>query len=352
MNDSVFSGVGYLDVIIPNKPQLVTWVTLVDIGDNKLQFRGPDFLFTLRNELFVEIFYEIKSVLDGGHTVEEISSTVDPSILPTTVIFLLKILRSHGLLQEGDLPLPEDIDPSEIPKYQTQLQFLSHLTQNPSGALELLRQSKLALIGEGEIKGHILSSLRKTGFASISALDYPQENNDKFIDSMAKELEGIEFLVACHQSTGYSFFEAVNSACLKSGTRWLRVAIEGTTAILGPTVVPNFTACYICLCKRLESNMTDIEDFRAYKQTIAENNIVNDEGFFSPLWEVISAQASLEVSRILLGFIPPKTISSFYEFNINSPVTVNHDVFRLPRCPSCNVRGANREAWNKAISLG
>jgi bacteriocin biosynthesis cyclodehydratase domain-containing protein len=350
MNDSIFSGVGYAEVPVPKKPRLAAWVTVVDIGDDKLQFRGAEFLFTLRHELFVEIFDKIKSNLDGGHTVEEISSTVDASILPTTVIFLLKILRAHGILQEGDLPPPSDLHPTEISKYQSQIQYLSHLTQNASGALELLRQSKIGLIGEGEIKSHILASLDKTGFASNSNLDIPNESDEKLVDSIARQLEGIEFLVACHQSTGYSFFEAVNSACLKTGTRWLRVAVAGTTAILGPTIVPNFTACYICLCKRQESNMDDLQDFKAYKETIVENNIVNDEGFFPPLWEVIAAQTSIEVVRIILGFIPPKTIGSFYEFKITSPSTTNHDVLRLPRCPACNVRGANREAWNKIIS--
>lgn len=351
MGELISSGTEYVKISIPKKPRLAPWVTIVDIGDSRLQFRGAEFLFTLRHALFVEIFQNIKLLLDGGHTVEEISSAVDASILPTTVIFLLKILRAHGILQEGDLPTPSDLTPTEILKYQSQIQFLSHFTKNAVEALGLLRQSKIAVIGKGFIKDHILDSLGQTGFTSITHLEVPQESGEKLIDSIANELDGIELLIVCGQSTGFSFFEAINSACLKTGTRWLRVAIEGTTAILGPTIVPKYTACYVCLCKRQESNMKDLEDFMAYKETIVENKITNDEGFFPPLWEVVAAQVSMEVVRIILGFIPPKTIGRFYEFNVHSPSSISHEVFRLPRCPACNIRGSKREAWNKIVSL-
>ncbi|MGV7222249.1 MAG: TOMM precursor leader peptide-binding protein [Nitrospinales bacterium] len=351
MGELISSGTEYVGIAIPLKPRLAPWVTVVDIGDSRIQFRGAEFLFTLRHDLFIEIFEKIKLLLDGSHTVEEISSTVDASILPTTVIFLLKILRAHGILQEGDLPVPTDLTSSEIPKYQSQIQFLSHFTQKPAEALELLRQSKVAVIGKGLIKDHIQDSLGKTGFASITHLEVPQESGEKLIDSIADELEGIEFLVACDQSTGFSFFEAVNSACLKTGTRWLRVAIEGTTSILGPTIVPRYTACYICLCKRQESNLIDLEDFIAYKKEIVEKNISNDEGFSPALWDATAAQTSMEIVRTILGFVPPKTIGRFYEFNIHSPRSISHEVFRLPRCPACNIRGSKREAWDKVVSL-
>jgi len=350
MGDIISPRTEYIEISIPKRPLISPWITVVDIGDRRLQFRGAEFLFTLRHPLFVEIFDKIKLLLDGGHTVDEISFAVDPSILPTTVIFLLKILRAHGILQEGDLPLPSGLTSKKIFKYQSQIQFLSHVTQNPSEALELLRQSRVAVIGKGLIKSHILDSLSKAGFSSITHIEIPLESNGTFNESIADELEEIEILIACHQSTGYSFFEAVNSACLKSGTRWLRVAIEGTTAILGPTIVPQYTACYICLCKRQESNLDGLNDFLAYKKTIVENNISNDEGFFPSLWEATAAQTSMEIVRTILGFIPPKTIGRFYEFNANSPSSICHEVFRLPRCPACNIRGAKREAWNKEIS--
>ena len=114
MGDIISPRTEYIEISIPKRPLISPWITVVDIGDRRLQFRGAEFLFTLRHPLFVEIFDKIKLLLDGGHTVDEISFAVDPSILPTTVIFLLKILRAHGILQEGDLPLPSGLTSKKI----------------------------------------------------------------------------------------------------------------------------------------------------------------------------------------------------------------------------------------------
>jgi len=101
LEEGTFHAVTYLETSLPQKPRLAPWVNLVDLGDELLQFRAPDFVFTLRSNFLINIFKTIQQLLDGSHTVDEISSACDSDIQPTTVTFLLKMLCANGLLQAG-----------------------------------------------------------------------------------------------------------------------------------------------------------------------------------------------------------------------------------------------------------
>ena len=101
MVEKTYTPVDYLNVSLPRRPRLAPWAFLVNLGDDRLQFRGAEFNFTLHNITFVEAFYEIQPLLNGNHSPEEISSSSQKKFLPTTILFLLKILRANGLLQEA-----------------------------------------------------------------------------------------------------------------------------------------------------------------------------------------------------------------------------------------------------------
>ena len=57
--ESTLSVTEYALVSLPHKPRLVAWVTLVDLADDRLQFRGAEFAYTLHHKLFIEVFQAI-----------------------------------------------------------------------------------------------------------------------------------------------------------------------------------------------------------------------------------------------------------------------------------------------------
>src|SRR5262249_22669333 len=86
---------------LPKRPHLASWLVPVELGDGRLQLRSAESSHTLTDPLLARIFRRIQPLLDGRHTVEDIASSADSDVFPTTVVFLLKLLQGRGLLQPG-----------------------------------------------------------------------------------------------------------------------------------------------------------------------------------------------------------------------------------------------------------
>jgi len=341
--------VDYLTVPLPLKPRLAPWVTLVDLGDDRMQLRGAEFSFTLQHPLFIETFQSIYSLLDGQRTVEEIVELRDPKYLPTTITFLLKMLRANGVLQEGAVAPPSPLTSEYLKESENLIQFFSHFVLDPAGALALLHQARVRLVGSGTIKKRLHQSLQSMGFKNLIEQDLNEKDmngSGQLQEETISQLGKVDFLIACQDATNHMFFEKINAICLETQTRWMHVSISGTKGFMGPTIVPYQSACYVCYDKRMASNASELEGYLAYQKQNVSSNGNKNEGFINPLWSTLAEQVSLEMARIISGFAPPKTIGRLYEFEITSPETEGHDVLRLPRCLACNLKEPKREAWD------
>lgn len=349
MNGKQFEGVEIANISLPLKPRLAPWATLVCLGDSRIQFRGSDFFYTLRHPLFTETFHAISHLLDGQHNLEEIINSGGKEFLPTTISFLLKMLRANGVLQEGNVPLPLHFSPEKAADYDQQIQFFSHFSKEPSSVLASIHQAHIGVVGQNQLKSVITNSLLSLGIIKINDLDDSLNGNSKkCIKDITHLPEGLDFLIACHENPRDSFFKTVNEVCLKTKIRWMRAAIEGVTALLGPTFIPFQTACYSCYGRRIASNTPDLENFVAYKSQLNLGKAVNSEGYFAPLWEILAGHVTLELVKILSGFAPPTTIGRYYEIKTFNPTAMGHNVLKVPRCPVCNKKSFKLEAWDSA----
>ncbi|GJL77834.1 MAG: hypothetical protein NPINA01_08230 [Nitrospinaceae bacterium] len=348
----MLSAVKYATISLPRKPRLAPWIRFVDLGNDRLQLRGTEFSYTLKHDLFIKALESISPLLNGEHSVDEIASSGGQTYLPTTITFLLKMLRANGLLQEGDVLPPDPLTPEDLSRHDNLVQFLSHYVSNPVGSLALLKGAKVAVVGSPSLKACVQESLSGSGIDSSlelqHILDKSQSNNDLSLDHSIKNLD---YLIVCEETPDPKLCKRINSLCLKHGVRWARVALEGTKAILGPTVIPHQSACFVCYEKRIDSNISELEDHVAYRNHLESSETLQNEGIISPLNSVLAGQMALELVRLITGFAPPKTIGRFYEFSAVSPAVVGHEVLRLPRCPACILPSPKKEAWDSTIFL-
>ena len=347
MAEETSAMVDYITVPLPRKPRLAPWVTLVDLGDSRMQLRGAEFSFTLQHPLFIETFQAIRPLLDGQRTVEEIVSSRDPKYLPTTITFLLKMLRANGVLQEGVVSPPPPLTPENLKENETLVQFFSHYVLDPVGTLALLHKARVALIGSDSITSRIHKGLLGMGFGSLIEIEGLSAKTAYDPTQLHKEVIGqlkeVDFLIVCQDTTDHRFFQTLNAVCHETGTRWMHVAISGTKGLMGPTIIPHQSACYVCYDKRVASNASELQSYLAYQK---QTELSKNEGFLNPLWSTLAEQVTLEVARIISGFAPPKTIGRLYEFEATTPLVEGHDVLRLPRCPACNLKQPKREPWD------
>ena len=309
-------------VELPLRPRLAPWLTAVDLEDDRLQLRGAELAYTIRHAFLIEVFRAVEPLLDGTHAVDEIAQAGEPDIAGTTAVFLLKMLHANGLVQEGDGAAAGGLAP-----WDRQLRFLAHFVPNAGSVQSALLRARVAVLGECALADETESALGSLGVATLC------------------DVADADFVVACQESPGFGFFDAVNGECLERGTRWLRVAVLGTTAHLGPTTVPYESCCYTCFDLRVRSHEPDPDAFTAYRALAGA-----DEGALAPLRAALAAEAALETARIFTGFAPPATIGRFYEIGARTPERIGHDVLKVPRCPSCGRGGPPREPWDLALT--
>lgn len=335
----------YTQIQLPEKPRLAPWITPVDLGDNRLNLRSAAVShMTLRLPLLIELFHVIQPLLDGKHTVEQILDMAGKETMPTTIIFLLKMLRAHGLLQEAERPA--SLNQDEVEQWDRQIQFFAHFVSDPLPVQGILLKSHIGITGKGSLVDSVRSALESLGIGRVTPVNSIASSSNGSEPDWIQELD---LLVVATDSPEYGIFEKVNATRLNDGVRWMRVAIEGVTAHVGPTILPHQTACYTCYELRLRSNLADLDSFRAFRKHALQTTEQTDEGVLKPFWVAVSAQVALEVARLLTAFAPPQTISRFYELSPTSPLAVAHDVLRVPRCPSCGRRTLLHEAWDLAL---
>lgn len=336
----------YSGLRLPDRPRLIPWLVAVQLGDARLQLRSTESAHTLTNPILIRTFATIRNALDGRHTVDEIVSLVGNDVLPTTVVFLLKLLHGKGLLQPG--LGTGALDEHEQARWRSQLRFLDHFVEDASNAHVTLSNSRVGLVGSAGLREALSSSLRDIGISRLSVLD--DLRTPEAESRWAESLGDLDLVIACENSSSFNLFEAVNRACLASRTRWLCVSVSAKSARLGPTIVPHQTACYTCLEIRLRTHQPDAEGYAAFRQHMDASDCTVDEGSVAPFRSAVAAQAALEAMRLLTGFSPAVSVGRFYEFTAVSPAAVSHDVFRVPRCPSCSRRRTLAQAWDREFA--
>jgi bacteriocin biosynthesis cyclodehydratase domain-containing protein len=340
---SSLSTVQYVRLQLPARPRLAPWLTVVDLGDHRLQLRSAESAHTLAHPLLVDAFRRIETKIDGRHSVIEIAAVAGPDILPTTVIFLLKMLQGKGLLQPGfgDSPL----DAKERGRWQRQLTFLSHFVSDADGAQSVLAKARIGVVGSAELRAAISASL-----ASVGVGDLVDLGEAAFGAEHADQSSRLDLIIACKEAPGFDFFDRINRACLQSRVRWLRVCVAGASAQLGPTVVPHETACYTCLDLRQRAHEPDIDGYLAYRSQSGAPGHHVDTTSAAPLVSIVAGQVALEAMRLLTGFAPAVTVGRFYEIGAASQAATAHDVLKVPGCPSCGRRRAISEAWDRSFA--
>ena len=169
--EAVLAAIQYARVRLPRKPRLAPWLTLADLGDDRLQFRAAELAYTLRHPFLIEVFRTIEPRLDGRCTVDEIAAAGGPGVEPTTVIFLLKMLRANGLLQEAETPAR--IASEELVRWERQLRFLGHFVPDPLQIQSLLTEARVGVLGSEHLGTGIRAELQSLGTVSYTHLTLP-----------------------------------------------------------------------------------------------------------------------------------------------------------------------------------
>jgi bacteriocin biosynthesis cyclodehydratase domain-containing protein len=136
---------------------------------------------------------------------------------------------------------------------------------------------------------------------------------------------------------------AMNRACVAKNVPWIGYRSFGTKIEIGPTVIPNETACYRCYELRRASNTDAFGAELDLRARLAEAG-----GPAAALNITLGADlVALEVIKTLTHFANAATYGHVYTVDILSMQPRLRPLLKIPRCPECGKEARNPmvNAW-------
>lgn len=347
-------------------------------GDEVLRFVSERRRIKIKGHSFREFQEYVLPLLDGRHSIEEIEHAASDVFRPQDLEAALQLLGDHNLLEEG-------VDASATPDeamLEPQANFFHEVSADPRGAQARLRSATVTVMGLGGVGGPLALALAGTGVGSVRCVDaLPVTAADTYLASVfsaadmglpragviaerikgaapgthvatcekvldadadvADAVRGSDFVVSCIDAAQSSLIYKLNRVCLAENIRWSSCSSTAMEVIVGPTIVPMETACYMCYKMRAVACADDPEAEFAFERLL-DRRKQDDSGRRENL-NVTAAIASnllgLEVVKLVSGIMPSQTIGRILVFDLLDLSIKKYMVLRKPWCPACFAKG-------------
>ena len=351
-------------------------------GDEVLHFSSERRKITLKGHSFREFQQRVIPLLDGEHTLEEIHARVSDIFEIGDLEQGLNLLAENRLLDDADeTRLPAALRTALEP----QLNFFHEMNWDAAEVQERLLRATVTLVGLGGVGASAALSLAAAQVGNLRVIDpHPVAATDPYLspvfslddqgaprvevlrrkiaglspavrvqassdtlDSDAAVLEGIQGsdFVLCTVDAGLAgVFYRLNRACLNARIRWTSCAVSGFEGVLGPTVHPFETPCYLCYKMRAVACAENPEDDFAF-QRFLDRRKQDDSGRRENLVFGVSTMGNLlglEALKELTGLVPPSALGRIVVLDFVELTSKKHLVLRKPWCPACGATSGER----------
>jgi molybdopterin-synthase adenylyltransferase len=339
-------------------------------GDETLIISSERRRIKLKGHSFREFLEYVVPLLDGSHSIEDIRISVADVFAPEDLDASLELLATQNFLEDGGAP--------ELPRnLEHQWNFFHELGIDPREAHDRLAASTLTVFGMGALGAAAATSLACAGVGKIRCIDHlPITSADPMLnpvfssadvgklraevicnrirelnpaaaatpcsvlpesdESVLDAIEGSDFVICCADRSLSTLFYRVNRACLKARIRWTSGSVSAFEGIVGPTVTPFETACYLCYQMRSVACAENPEDEFAQLRFL-DRRKQDDSGRRENLVfgaGVIGHLLGLEAFRALTG-ISSSAVGRILIFDLIEMNSQKHVVLRKPWCPAC-----------------
>jgi bacteriocin biosynthesis cyclodehydratase domain-containing protein len=342
-----------------------------ETGDEVLHFVSGRRRLKLKGHSFRELESRVLPLLDGRRTVGEIQEAVADVFAPQDVEDGIALLAAQGLLAEGAG------SPPPPPRWEPQRNFLHEVLGESEEVSRRLAASVVTVVGLSGAGADAALALAKMGIGEVRLVDsLTIDREDPYFSeafaaaepgsprttAVARRLAssaswtravevgtpladdadveaavaGSHFAVCCLDAGQAWTTYKLNRACMKLGLSWTSVSLAGTEVVLGPTVVPHETACYLCYSMRAVACASNPEDAFAYQRYL-DRRRRDDSGRrenLAPAAGIAAQMAALEAVKALSG-LRPSALGGLVILDLLGLATSRHTVLRKPGCPAC-----------------
>jgi molybdopterin-synthase adenylyltransferase len=328
-----------------------------------------------KGRAFAEFERRVVPLLNGHHSIEEIGGKVADVFARNDLEGALELLAENNLLENGG---GEFTKGGEAAQLTPQLNFFHELGFDPMHTQKRLQNAAITILGMGGAGPAVAEALAKSGVGSIRCVDnLPVSPTDlylcsgfstrdlgtprsvavqsrlapQFLDSrfeaiatplssetdVCSAIDRPDYIACCLDAGQSSLMYKLNRICLQAGIRWTSCALAGAEIVIGPTIFPRFTPCYLCYKMRVVACAGNPEDAFAFEKLLDERR--KDDSWRRENLAIGASLAAnflaLEIIRDLTGLSPISTAGKVIIFNLLDLSSTKHVVLRKPWCPAC-----------------
>jgi adenylyltransferase/sulfurtransferase len=325
--------------------------------------------------LSLETFVDrVVPLLDGNHTLEEIQSRVADVFDPSDLAESLRVLNRHGIVEDTELVVVADEVRERI---EPELGYLRSVTAEPARILGRLSEARVTVVGLGAIGAVAATALAAANVGRVRCVDgtavLPTDpflaqlfsrddvgrnraevtreriaavNPTTAVEVITAELRddgdleaaisGSDFVLGCVDPGLGALMLELNRLCLTLGVSWSSARVSAFEGIVGPTVIPAKTACYLCYLNRALACSYDPGEALADLKQQAESKS-DASGYRENLpfgAGIVGNLLALEAFTALTSGYP-QTAGRILTIEFATGTTKHHLVLRKPTCPAC-----------------
>lgn len=344
-------------------------------GDEILRFASTRRRIKLKGTAFREFQQRVIPLLDGRHTLAEIQAQIGDVFAAADIEAGLQLLADNNLLRDA---APLDLSEETMTRLTPQLNFFHEMEMNAEDMQARFKRATVTILGAGGPGAGAAQALAAAGVGQLRCLDGEKvapadaylssnysltdvgelrtdvlarrisgtnpdvavttqtrlpENDDQVLEL----IKGSDFVLNCLDSGQSSLIYKLNRACLEANISWSSCSVGGPEVVIGPTVVPFETACYLCYKMRSvacagnpeeEFTLETFLDRRKRDDSARRESLVFGMGLAANL-------LSLEAVKALTGVLSLSARGKIVVFDLLSLESKKHVVLRKPWCPAC-----------------
>jgi bacteriocin biosynthesis cyclodehydratase domain-containing protein len=345
-----------------------------DDGEETLTVLSERRTIELKGRFLREFTRHVVPLLDGRRELDEIRSAVADIFAPGDLDTALGILGEQRLLEYVEDGAAID---AETQRLTPQRNYLHELGLDAAQAARQLAAASISVVGAGALGASIVQALAASGVRCFRVVehrwvraqdpylapifanaDVGRPRVDALRDSVAKTAPlavisavtgrpasdadvdaattGSDLVICAVDGSDVATSYRVNRACFARGIPWISAMVRGYEVVIGPTVEPGRTACYLCATMRAAACATD--PYQAFAaQSFFDRQERDDSDRRENLAFGVGMAANLtalEVFKRLCG-LPQATLGSLVVFDLVKASLDRYVVLRKPDCPVC-----------------
>jgi bacteriocin biosynthesis cyclodehydratase domain-containing protein len=344
-------------------------------GEEELSFISGRRRITIRGTGLRVLHHVLLPLIDGTRTVDDLIHGSATGFSAEELERCLTLLAATNLLT-----LERHDDPSATvrdDRLAPQLGFFHEMEASGEETQRKLRNATVAVVGVGGVGAHAALALAASPGGRIRcADDVPVRQADPYLapvfagaepgrnramalkerleelgtevvasaaqdlaseESVRAAVRGTDFVICGLDLDRSGTLYRVNHACLRENVSWTVGSLAGIEAVLGPTVLPGKTACYVCYRMRAiacsaspvaELAMERTRNIRNRDESSCRENLTFAAGALGNL-------TALEAFKAITGIGACSVPGAIAVLDLLRGSWQKHTILRKPWCPAC-----------------